>query len=247
MDSNHMGMNRTGIDMSPRQTKEMMHGMESIPADLEGGGALAAIKREYIQMADPVGSVPLPGSFKGAMVAVKDKLTGGHPEVLINKLGERLAFERSGVRLYDAFIAKCEALSQSQLGALFTPDDVRRFRNEESAHFMMLKGIIESIGADPTAQTPDADVAAVNSMGPMKVITDPRTTVAQSLQALLTVELVDNCAWELLIRLADDMGMDEMAGRFRQALQQEEEHLAHVKHWYEQLVIIESGGTGTRH
>ena len=34
-----------------------------------------------------------------------NKLVGVSPEVLIDKLGERLAFERTGTRLYDALRA----------------------------------------------------------------------------------------------------------------------------------------------
>ena len=65
---------------------------------------------------------------------------------------------------------------------------------------------------------------------------DPRTSVSQSLEAMLSIELTDNAAWELLIKLAEDMGLTKMAEKFRHALQQENVHLEHVKHWYEKSV-----------
>lgn len=242
-ESTHMGMNRTGIDMSPLQSKEMIKGGQDVAPAEDGKSALAATMREYVQMADAVGSVPMPGSLKGALVSLKDKVTGKNPEVLINKLGERLAFERTGVRLYEAMIAKCEVALASQGGAIFTVDELRHFRDEEQAHFAMLTEVMESIGADPTAQTPDADVAGVASMGLAKVITDPRTSVMQSLQALLSAELTDNASWELLVTLCDDMGMTDVADRFRQALRDEENHLRHIKSWYAQMVVTQGGAT----
>jgi hypothetical protein len=39
-----------------------------------------------------------------------DILKGESPQILLDKLGERLAFERTGARLYDAFITKCEVM-----------------------------------------------------------------------------------------------------------------------------------------
>ncbi|HEX7028936.1 MAG TPA: ferritin Dps family protein, partial [Gammaproteobacteria bacterium] len=85
----------------------------------------------------------------------------------------------------------------------------------------------------------------VASMGIMKVITDPRTSVSQSLAALLSAELTDNAAWELLIAVADEMGLEEMADEFGQALRQEEEHLRDVRQWYEQAVLSDTGAQAT--
>lgn len=236
-----MGMNRTGIEMSPLMSREMTHGIKYPLDNAPMPAGIAALKHDYEQSADSIGSVPIPGTFRGALVSLKDKLTGKNPEVLINKIGERLAFERTGVRLYDAMIAKCEARAIGQIGAIFTIDELQHFRTEEAEHFSMLVDVMMSVGADPTAQTPDADIAAVSSMGILKVITDPRTSVAQSLQALLAAELVDGCGWELLITICDDFGMLDEADRFRQALRQENDHLATVKRWHEALVTFESG------
>lgn len=81
----------------------------------------------------------------------------------------------------------------------------------------------------------------VASAGFIKVIADPRTSVSQSLQAMLAVELADNAAWELLITLATDMGLSDMALDFKRALRQEEVHLAQVKEWYEQNIRSQAG------
>jgi ferritin-like metal-binding protein YciE len=108
-------------------------------------------------------------------------------------------------------------------------ETLQRIRNEEEEHFHMLVGAVEKMGADPTAMTPSADVVGVVALGVMQVLTDPRTNLSHGLNALLTVELADNAAWELLIELADKAGHGSMAKKFEKALNQEEEHLATIK------------------
>lgn len=233
-----LGTNKTGIDMSPIHTKEMLEAIENTPifaSTLVQGEQ--TLKQTFIEEAGPLGSVPLPGTVKGVAKSLLKTITGHHPEVFINKLGERLAYERSGVRIYDALIAKCQhtivnGMNEKKIDLAL----VQRFRDEEAQHFEMLVENIKKLGADPTAQTPDADAIGVGSSGMMKVITDPRTSIAQSLEALLAIELADNAAWELLISLAEDMGLSSMAEEFRTALRQEDVHLATVKGWYEELV-----------
>lgn len=245
--STQMGRNRTGIDMSPIDSKEMIRGSENYAPSQGNGLSLSAIERDYIQHSEAVGSVPIPGTIKGALKSVMDKVSGRNPEMLINKLGERLAYERSGVRIYESFITKCEtAMAQDPASQQIPMDQLREIRDQEAQHFQLLKESIESLGADPTAQTPDADMTGVASMGLMKVVMDSRTTVSQSLEAMLSIELTDNAAWELLIKLAEDMGLTDMSNEFRRALHQEEIHLQRIRQWYEQSVRSQAGTSATQ-
>src|SRR4051812_8443250 len=96
-----MGLNRTGEKMAPLGSKDVE---EFARARLgEGsydGEGFAALHKTYIEEADRVGSVPVPGTLKGMATTVGSTLMGKDPSVLMDKLGERLAFERTGVRLY---------------------------------------------------------------------------------------------------------------------------------------------------
>jgi rubrerythrin len=234
-----LGPNRTGIATSPKQIEKMLAGMDSKLATPTSEGderAIAQMRSRYIEDAEPVGSMPPPATLKGAAKTAAKALKGERPQLFLDKLGERLAFERSGTRLYDAFIAKCRTQQPDGI------DDAKlvEIRNEEARHFALVAQCIESLGGDPTAQTPCADVAGVASSGLMQVVTDPKTTVAQSLQALLIAELTDNAAWEDLITLAEKMGNDDMAAQFQEALRHEEEHLATVRQWHADLLTVES-------
>ncbi len=241
--STQIGGNRTGISLSPQDTREMIEGAEQYsPEAGDGNAAFAEIGEQYIRPDASVGSMPVPGSIKGNIKAMANKLAGRNAEVFLNKLGERLAYERSGVRLYESFIRKCEALNGSMTS--LPMDELWEIRNEEEEHFMLIQECIETLGADPTAQTPDANVSGVASEGIMKVLTDPRTSISQCLEALLTIELTDNAAWELLILLSQDMKLDDMTARFQEALSHEMSHAERVRAWYTAAVTNQVSKNG---
>jgi bacterioferritin (cytochrome b1) len=234
-----VGMNRTGLDMAPLSKNDMIEFADSQSANApESDGAYEAVHMAYIEEAERVGSVPLPATVKGMASTAASKMTGKKPEVLIDKLGERLAFERTGTRLYEAMLLKCGAVEAKN-----NPVDaaaLARIRDDEEMHFHLVHKFIEKLGADPTAMTPCADVAGVQGMGLMQVISDPRTTIAQALNALLTAELTDNASWELLIELAEQSGHTDMATEFSAALQAEGQHLAMVRGWLREAVLKEA-------
>jgi rubrerythrin len=235
-----LGKNRTGVDMSPLDAKEMIALAGSTPASSPGDErAIAKMRGQYIAEGGVLGSIPPPATLKGVATTAIKKLTGRNPEAFIDKLGCRLAFERTGVRLYDALIAKC---STGAVGASEIPlDTLWEFRNQELEHFKLVESAIRSIGADPTVQTPSADVAGMAALGLMQILTDPRTSVEQCLEAVLTAELTDNAAWELLIELAAKMGQEDMARDFQGALRHEENHLMHVRQWFRDLTVSDAG------
>jgi ferritin-like protein len=235
-----VGMNRTGLDMAPASRGTMIdYAQAQAAAAPEYDGAFEAVHIAYAEEAERVGSVPVPATMKGMASTAVQKVTGKNPEVLIDKLGERLAFERSGTRLYEAMMLKCGALPPGEQ-VVVDPDRLAHIRDEEEQHFHLVHNHIEKLGADPTAMTPCADVAGVQFLGIMQVISDPRTTVAQALNALLSAELTDTASWELLIELAQQTGHKEMVKDFTEALQHEREHVTMVQGWLREAVLQEA-------
>lgn len=235
-----VGMNRTGMQMAPKQGAQQVQYAEQNPPHPANGSEedIAALRGLYVEEALRVGSVPVPATGKGVTETVVGKLKGKNPEVLFDKLGERAAYERSGVRLYQAMISKVKVTPHPEQAALLA--DLDHICEEEFQHFQMLSGVIADMGGDPTAQTPCADVSGVASLGMIQVITDPRTTLAQCLQALLSVELTDNACWELLIELAEQGGHDELIAPFQKALASEQEHETMIKQWLRNMVMEEA-------
>ena len=236
----HVGMNRTGIQMSPIDARAMQTADPAMLPTPNGGEApLGAIRNDYIANADALGSVPLPGTLSGAVNMGMTMFKGESPIILLDKLGERLAFERTGTRLYEALINKCEVMLDDSIS--MTLAALLRIRNDEARHFLMVKDAIESLGGDPTAQTPSADLVGVESQGLVQVLSDPRTSIAQSLHALVTAELSDKAGWEVLVALADEQDLTELVDNFTLALNEEHEHLGLVQTWYEEAIGLSYG------
>lgn len=230
-DQAELGMNRTGTATSPKLTAEMLTGQQEFAPDYPGDErtllmARSAWAREFTE---PVGSVPPPTTLKGVVKTGLTAMTGESPTLLIDKMGARLGFERSGVRIYGALLAKFDGAGGFEGGP--TRVDLEGILEDEYRHFEMLVGAVQHLGADPTVMTPSADLQATIGNGALQVITDPRTTFAQCLEAALAIELIDNDSWELLIALTQQAGQQDLATRFVGALDQEVLHLANVRRW----------------
>jgi rubrerythrin len=221
--------NRTGMGVAPPQLVEQMLETTEMfrPALSDEGEAAAAVRITYAEKGEPAGSLPPPKAAQGRRAAQ----TPLQPQqaLLMDKLGERLAFERSGVRLYDALLSKLEAYGSWEGGP--TREQLEHIRDEEREHFHLLERTIEEQGGDPTAVTPSANVHGVASMGLPAVLADPRTDLQQSLEAILVAELVDNDCWQTLTKLATAAGLEQAANGFATALEQEREHLTLVRGW----------------
>jgi hypothetical protein len=247
-----MRMNRTGIGMSPADAKEMIADAERFTA-LRGTATEAdELRRQSLEDAKEaretpgIGTVPPPASLKGLIKIFVTTVQGERPTVFLDKLGERLAFERTGTRLYEGLLLKHETYGTFAGGP--SRDELLRHRDEEAAHMTMLEDTIVELGADPTAMTPSADLAAVESMGVLQAVRDPRTNLAQSLHAMLAAELVDGCAWEMLGQLATELGYTDLVTRFAAAEHVEQRHLTHVRGWVAAAAAAEAklGAGGTR-
>jgi hypothetical protein len=235
IDATRTGPNRTGLQTSPRLSEEMNDVVLPVDAHAADASVLLEARLQFIRVADTLGSVPPPATAKGLLKTGAKMITGGRPQAFIDKLAERLAYERSGTRLYDAVIAKFVA-HQDQLDGV-SLDDFLEIREEEASHAALLRTCLEQMGADPTAQTPCADLVGVATSGFLQAVSDPRTTLAQTLQIALAAELVDGAGWETLIAMAESMDQDDMAERFGNALERETEHLAKVRRWYNALTL----------
>lgn len=237
-------LNRSGIMTNPDLSAELIRGAkETVPSAKGGMKQMKENRAEYINEALSIGSPPAVMPHAGEEIRddeALDHLTGGLP-VLLDKLGERLAFERQGTRLYQALLQKLEALAPLQDNAAPSPGELQHICEEELEHFKLLQKSITELGGDATVQSPSADVAGVLSLGLLQIVSDPRTTLAQSLQAVLTAELADNEGWKLLEKLAAQMGQTELEEKCRTAFEHEQEHLENVREWLSAMTLEEAG------
>jgi ferritin-like protein len=233
-----IGFNRTGVATSSLYAaKQVEASRESEPTEGDER-ALHEVRQDYQLDADPVGTMPPPLTLRGLAKSALKMLKGERPTVLLDKLGERCAYERTGTRLYQILVSRFEMFGEKDVGPTLV--ELRRFLGEEARHFELLVNALQSLGADPTVMTPCADTSAVMANGVIAVLTDPRTSAEQCLQAALVAELVDRDGWELLIDLARGTGLEDLAVEFEHALAEEENHLLHVRRWLAELTMAEA-------
>jgi rubrerythrin len=226
--------NKTGVATNPDGAREMREAAAKFPPTSTGTTvADDKVRIEYARECDAdelgYGSVPAPAGFLGKARVLIAGLFGGQPMRMLDKLGERLAFERTGVRLYEALISKHEAFGGFDGGP--SRSELMKILNEEHAHFKMLEDVITRLDGDSRAMTPSADLALTVGAGVLKVITDPRTTLRQGLEAIIVAELADREGWNLLIDLAHEAGNADMLELFEQAERIEEQHLVALRRW----------------
>jgi hypothetical protein len=230
-----MGDNLTGVARARERCQEMLAGnVEFAPVPAVDGHYIAEVRQQYAEEGEPIGTVPPPASVKqAAKTAAGIVLKPGSPTLFVDKLAARLAFERSGVRLYQALLSKVAAYGSDGVeGAIRS--DIEHVLEQELEHFVLLKKVIEEeMRGDATAITPSADVEATLSSGILAVLVDPRTNLVQSLEAILVAELADTESWDHLVELTRAQGSEDMIAKFERARDEELQHLSKARAWIE--------------
>jgi rubrerythrin len=237
--------NRTGLMTHPELSAELIEAAKNTVPTTQGNGEQIAMSRaDYANEALPIGSPPLSCVEVSEEDQENEESLAMDSEgmvVLLDKLGERLAFERQGTRLYQAFLQKFETLAEDdELGP--SSEEIKHICEQELEHFKLLQKAIVQLGGDATVESPSADIAGLLSQGALQVVSDPRTTIPQSLQALLTAELADNDGWELLQQVAAEVGEKDLEKQCRKAFEHEQEHLDKVRGWVLEMTIEEAAG-----
>ncbi len=233
--SSDIGLNRTGVGASPIDGPRMVAAAaDNAPTTPGDASELHAACAPYVFAAPSIGSVPPPAALRGVVEAAVKAVQSEKTPVFLDVLGERIAFERTAIRLYDALLTKIQAL-----GDAIPRLEVEIIRDEEMRHLRMLQEVVRRLGADPSALTPRADIAATASGGLLGVVSDPRATITQTLSAILIAELADHAGWELAIRMAEQRRDETLAREFRIALAEEHRHVQRIRGWHEERVLAE--------
>ena len=140
-------------------------------------------------------------------------------DALVDKLCERLAVETGGVEIYRAAIAKIDVPNVAAR--------LEHFMRDEARHRDLLDAYLTRLGVEDR-ETPSARLARHEGNAYLELIGEAETP-AQVLNIMLTVELVDENGWEMLVNLGRDLGDDELVRTLDTALQEEKEHLRGVR------------------
>jgi hypothetical protein len=238
-----MGLNRSGLATSPRLAPQVLQVPKLTPHSSGDATIIANERIVYAREAEPVATMPPPGSLKELATTTLKLIKGQKALVFIDKVAERMAFERSGARLYEALLSKLEAFGSWEGGP--NRSDLESILRDELQHFHLLAQVMGMLGADATAVTPSAEVNDVLTSGLRQVLTDPRVDLKSSLEAILQAELVDNDAWQTLVRLAVGYNETQLAERLQRCLDEERVHLGRVRGWLVAAIATEAFGDPT--
>jgi bacterioferritin (cytochrome b1) len=156
-----------------------------------------------------------------------EKLAARNPNLILDLLSGRLAFERTSVKLYDNVIQKIERSADPRYQPLL--GELRKIRNEEWAHEEWLEAQIRSLGGTAHETTEMSQLETEEAMGVRNVIVDGHQKVLHLVHALLAAELSDNAGWDLLVKLANDSGDREAKFAFMKRQLEEVKHLAFLR------------------
>jgi hypothetical protein len=213
------GTNHTGLAPHGDVLAKMLEGASEFPPTSSGGPAgIAELRIDYARVGEPHATMP-------SAPVTPAKLP------LIDRLGARMQFERTGVRLYDALISKLDAYCSFDGGP--SRQELLQIREQEFDHALLTQELVSSIGGDPTAITPGANLATTASQGIACVLLDPRTSLVDCLEAMLIIELTDQDMWGMLGRTAEPLGDAAMIEKITHAQKVELEHLAKLRGWLE--------------
>lgn len=179
---------------------------------------------------------------------------------LLDLLVARLQFERTGVHLYDCLLVKLDtggawAQGPGSLASLrpvarepwSNPStnppnakgpgraDLVELRNDELLHVQLLERVIDDLGGEPAAITPAASREVIAMRGIGEVISDPRSSLLDGVEAMVIAELADHEQWMGLLELAREMEREDLARSFLTAQSTEHRHLSQMRVWISAL------------
>ncbi|RYZ43090.1 MAG: ferritin-like domain-containing protein [Myxococcaceae bacterium] len=222
------GLVRTATLLSAQELEHLAHGAVRNTVLVPAGSAVQSLRIHLSRIAGDLDALPttaLRERMSGALQALK----GGSPALFIDRLCERLAFERTSSRLYAGLLLKTHALGTFAGGP--TPERLLELHNQELEHLGRVRDALLRLGAPPSLRTPSGDIAGLQSQGLIQAIDAPGATLMDALRATLVSELINNTGWALLVDLASELGPPDLEQAFREVLHVESRHLAEVTLW----------------
>jgi len=152
-------------------------------------------------------------------------MTHVNQDALADLLCERLAVETGGIDIYKAAIAK---IDDPTLTARLD-----HFMQDEARHRDLLSAYLDKLGVTQR-DTPAARLARMEGRAYLQLIAES-TTPVQVINVLLTVELMDENGWEMIVNVGRDIHDDDLVNALDGALKDEKEHLRGVRGMMAQL------------
>ena len=168
-----------------------------------------------------------------------EQLAKKNAPFVLDVLNARLAFERTGVKLYDSVIEKIERSGDPRFSAIV--EELREIRAEEREHAEWLEMQIRGLGGRPDENSDMARLETEEGRGIESVICDGHAKIIHLVHALLAAELADNAGWDVLVQLADEAGDSAAKVELGRRMAEEAKHLLFIREVVVRAVESEIG------
>jgi rubrerythrin len=166
---------------------------------------------------------------------------------LMTLLSERLAFERTAVRLYDAALEKLQASGDEDV--MKVVPTMQGYRDQEEEHANWIEAQMQKLGHVPRT-TPLTQAVQRESRGMEQVIAGRDDGLLPVLHALYGVELMDNAGWDVLLQVAQQAGDDNALIELNERVEHEKQHLDLIRtcmlEFTKKSVLLDDTGPPTR-
>lgn len=142
-------------------------------------------------------------TLDGGQSRVKQELPTDPKGLLIRKLGEKLAFERAFLRLYEAYLKKRWGAARSLGNPLAEGlQEFDRIVTHKRRQVERLREMIWDRGGDPNALVPSEELSAIAQLGIVTVFTSADSSLKSLAHAVRVVELAGRSSGLYLARIA---------------------------------------------
>ncbi|RYZ37699.1 MAG: hypothetical protein EOO72_10345 [Myxococcaceae bacterium] len=215
------GLKRTAL---LRTAQELEHLAHTAPA----GGVVQFLQGPLARIAGALDGVA-PSALRKRMSGALQSLKGAKTALFVDRLCERLSFEKTSSRLYASLLLKTHALGTYTGGP--SSERLLELHNQELEHQALVREGLLRFGIPTSLRTPSGDVADSQSRALIQAVDAPGTSLLEALRATLVSELINNAGWAVLVDLAAELGPSDLEQSFREVLLAESRHLTEVTVW----------------
>lgn len=156
-------------------------------------------------------------------------------DIYIQKLADRLAFERGETRLVSLAINRLERAKSAVPSRAISVLQINQSHDE--THAELVRKILLSLKPEALDSWRLFDGVNRAYRGFFDVLVSPHSDFLRIFQILYFAKLASNGEWEVLIDLTRKFNGAEASRPFKEALAQERQHLTEIKQIYYQLVV----------
>lgn len=157
-------------------------------------------------------------------------------DTFIQHLQSQINFIKTTGRIYQHLVYIIEIGSPSAVQNIDAiKEKMEDFREDIRAHFQHLTAYAQLLGSSPTVYN-SVEVNNQVAAALLNLMAKPTTSLTEGLEIVSLVAVKASTNWDLLICLANDAGLYDIAQHLQNLLDESMQQLSQIKQWHENAV-----------